>query len=98
MKVEQIKELRGKRAEMVIRNYNHNIINSGYESLFEVYKSCSMEKQRAERNILSEMHENGGCGYCILGANYMSFSCAYRCGDWLVYHTRDNEWKIKYPA
>lgn len=98
MKIDEIKELKGKRAEMVIRNYNHNIINSGYESLFEVYKSCSMEKQRAERNIISEMHENGGYGYCILIANTYIFSCAYRCGDWLIYHTRDNVRKIKYPA
>lgn len=98
MKIDEMKELRGKRAEMVIRNYNRRVIFGDYESLFKVYKSCSMEKQRAERDIISEMHENGGYGYCILGANCMSFSCAYRCGEWLIYHTRDNVRKIKYPA
>ncbi len=98
MKVDEMRELRGKRAEMVIRNYERRIINGGYDSLFKVYKSCSVFKTRAENFILNEMHDNGGYEYCILGSNCMSFSCAYRCGEWLVYHTRDNEWKIKYPA
>lgn len=98
MKIDEMRELKGKRAEMVIRNYERRIISSGYDSLYKVYKSCSVYKTRAERYIHDEMNENGGYEYCILGANCMSFSCAYRCGEWLVYHTRDNVWKIKYPA
>ena len=98
MKIDEMRELRGKRAEMVIRTYERRLINGGYDSLFKVYKSCSVYKTRAEYFIINEMHENGGYEYCILGANCMSFSCAYRCGEWLVYHTRDNVWKIKYPA
>lgn len=98
MKIDEMKELRGKRAEMVIRNYNRNFDNSGCLSVNNFYKSCSELKRRAERYILYEMSDNGGYGYCILGASTMSFSCAYRCGDWLIYHTRDNVRKIKYPA
>lgn len=98
MKIDEMRELKGKRAEMVIRNYNRRIIIGDYESLFKVYKSCSVLKTRAEYFIINEMHDNDGYGYCILGANTCTFSCAYRCGDWLVYHTRDNVYKIKYPA
>lgn len=97
MKIDEMRELRGKRAEQVIRTYECNVIG-GYESLFKVYKNHSMQKEYAEHNIISEMHNNGGYEYCILGANCMTFSCAYRCGGWLVYHTRDNVRKIKYPA
>lgn len=88
MKIDEMKELRGKRAEMVIRNYNQNFDNIGYLSVTSFYKSCSVLKTRAEYFIHNEMHENGGYGYCILGGNCMSFSCVYHCGDWLVYHTR----------
>ncbi len=98
MKVDEMRELRGKRAEMVIRTYERRLINGGYDSLFKVYKSCSDLKRRAERYILYEMSDNGGYEYCILGANTCTFSCAYRCGEWLIYHTRDNVRKIKYPA
>lgn len=98
MKIDEMKELKGKRAEMVIRNYNQKFDNSGYLSVTSFYKSCSVLKTRAEYFILDEMSDNGGDGYCILGANTCTFSCAYRCGEWLVYHTRDNVWKIKYPA
>lgn len=98
MKIDEMRELRGKRAEMVIRNYKRNTNSTLYSSVTSFYKSCSDLKRRAERYILYEMSDNGGYGYCILGANCMFFSCAYRCGDWLVYHTRDYEYKIKYPA
>lgn len=98
MKIDEIKELRGKRAEMAIRNYNRNIDNIRYSAVTIFYKSCSDLKRRAERNILYEMSDNGGYGYCILGGNSMTFSCAYRCGEWLVYHTYANVYKIKYPA
>lgn len=98
MKIDEMRELRGKRAEMVIRNYERRLISSGYDSVYKVYKSCSVYKTRAEYFIINEMHENGGYEYCILGANTCTFSCAYHCGDWLVYHTRDNVYKIKYPA
>lgn len=98
MKIDEMRELRGKRAEMVIHTYERRLINGGYEWLFKVYKNHSMQKEYAERNIISEMHENGGYEYCILSANTFTFTCAYRCGEWLVYHTRDYVWKIKYPA
>lgn len=98
MKICEMTELIGKCADLVIRNYNRRVISGDYGSLFKVYKSHSMQKEYAERNIISEMHENGGYGYCIVGANIMTFSCAYRCGEWLVYHTRDKVYKIKYPA
>ena len=98
MKIDEMKELRGKRAGGVIHNYNQKFDNIGCLSVNNFYKSCSVSKTRAEYFILNEMHENGGYGYCILGGNTCTFSCAYRCGEWLVYHTRDNVWKIKYPA
>lgn len=98
MKIDEMRELKGKRAEMVIRNYNRNLYNSRYYSVNNVYKTCSNSKMQAEFNIWYEMNENVGYNYCILGANCMTFSCAYRCGKWLVYHTRDNVRKIKYPA
>lgn len=98
MFIDEMRKLKGKRAEMVIHNYRNNINSMFYSSVTSFYKSCSYLKKHAERYILNEMSVNNGYGYCILGGNSMIFSCAYRCGDWLVYHTHVNVWKIKYPA
>ena len=98
MRIDEMRELRGNRAEMVIKNYRFYMSECGYYTVNDVYKSCSIQKQYAERNIIREMIENNGYSYCIVGVNVSTFSCAYRCGEWLVYHTRDNVYKIKYPA
>lgn len=78
MKIDEMKELKGKRAEMVIRNYNQKFDNYRYLSVKCFYKSCSVLKTRAEYFILDEMNDNGGYGYCILCGNCMAFSCEWR--------------------
>lgn len=46
MKIDEMRELRGKRAEMVICNYNRNLYNSRYYSVNNVYKVVAMQKHK----------------------------------------------------
>lgn len=65
-------------------NYKTVINLYGYRRLGDCYKVCSVYKQRAERDILSEMDRVGdifpnsyACDYAIIGYNSFSFSCGY---------------------
>lgn len=63
--------------------YNRSKISS----LFQAYANPSWEKQKAFIGITHEMQECGGHDIRITGYNCSFFSCAYKCGDKLIYHT-----------
>ena len=89
-----------KRQHQIISNYERS---TDY-SLQDVYANYSVYKARAEKDIISEMVNNGGWGYKILGANSCQFSCAYLMTDkesgqvQIVYHTASNKQIFDYVA
>lgn len=97
MKIDEMRELKGKRAFDIVNRYNYQM-RVKQITVLDAYKRCSNRKYYSECEILKEKIENCGYDYTVIGFNQMMYSCAYRCGVWLVYHTRDNVYKIKYPA
>lgn len=63
--------------------YNRSEISS----LFQAYANPSWAKQKAFIDIMHEMQESGGYDMRITGHSSNFFSCAYKCGDKLIYHT-----------
>lgn len=56
-------------------------------SVYNIYKTCSYDKQAAEDDIKREMKKQHGWGYRVIGHNCQSFSCVYRTSRKLVYLT-----------
>lgn len=73
---------------------------SEMRDLYNLYKSCSMDKARAYGKIREEMGRIDGYGLKILGGNCFMFSCAYMYEEnlsgknqkHLVYHTAYNRY------
>ena len=61
--------------------------SSKISSLFQAYANPSWAKQKAFIDIMHEMQECGGHDMRITGHSCNFFSCAYKRGDKLIYHT-----------
>ena len=83
-----------------ISNYNRTPKN---QTLFDVYKNPSREKERIDEKIRKEMDAIGGYDYRVIGGNSSHFTCAYRFYNskdktvYLVYHTYANRYCYPYP-
>lgn len=100
-----VKTLNGatKKAQAIYNAY-YNALWNGETSLRDVYGSFSYEKERAEKDIINEMYENGGQYYAITSYCTCFFTCAYRCTlldkdgiyrNYLIYHTPSNVYKVR---
>lgn len=84
--------------------YNDSYIYERYKrsnmyDLTDLYKSYSVFKARAEKEIKTEMEKVGGWSYKVLGGSFMQFSCAYLVHNkndnnnlYLIYHTAYNRY------
>ena len=72
-----------KKQQQMVRNYDRVFEYYGKKELKDVYKSCSVDKTRAEYFIKNEMQNITNVGhllasdYTVIGHNCMTFSCAY---------------------
>ena len=94
-----------KAAQSMISSYINTTKGS---SIYKAYRKPSAAKVEACDKIKKEMNEVGGYGFRITKAGSSFFSCAYlvnhiadgetKATKYLIYHTVNNVYRIKYDA
>lgn len=75
-----------------------------FQTLFDVYKNPSREKERIDERIRRECDAIGGYDYRVINGNSYQFTCAFRfynCEDkkeYLVYYTKENRYCYEYST
>lgn len=80
-----------KKLQHLVEAYEHATMRD----LYDLYERPSCAKIEADRKIRHEMIDAGGYGYRIIGGNSSTFSCAYKVGTTLIYHTAYNKYIIE---
>lgn len=89
-----------KKAQGFIRSYNHYKNKNHANSLYDIYKSFSREKEKAFDRCKMLKSSLLGFNACLCGHNCDTFVYAFLfkhgCVTYLAYITKDNDYMIEY--